>query len=1419
MHALKRLRKLSLSLLALFLVFDIGTWNSLTVSANPGSSSSVDLLDPDFIRDHGGNFVKLNAVEGRSPYDVFGEAFHTDNPVEGATKFAREKVPEAARHVENVYDAKLNKQVWKVEANGNDCYTCYLHNATWNQATGKFEGGNDDRQRIEIRPDDEAMDRIGLENDITAYQWKLKIDKDINIVRPSGFFHIFQYKAVNAYGRVGDSLPLHDVANYPNHSSDEDGNPILTLTISNSSTQNLEFRYADIGSVSGQETLARVPLNSVKDRWLDITVKILNSEYGWVTMVMKDVETGEVLMEYNNPNRVLDMWRRPEVRYNGVVFEGPYPAVSNMINRPKWGIYRRADKTDPTVPDAKIYLADMTLYKSAVNVSSSNLAYNKKAYNVGPVSGNAFQTANAKAERLVDGVQIDPVKYTNLTVPQATYNALGILSWIGTESSKKGNVVIDLGKPMDFNQLKVTAKTARLKYVNVAVSDVVYNVPEAEIEGIRFTPVDPLYNDNGKGWTYFNEANNGGDDAADKEYLIDLGKSYKSRYVRVYLENGSGSNGSGTTNGVPTFTMTGPPRITELEIYNAPQTPKNLQINYSGGSTATISWDPIPSDYFVIYDNGNVLVDRAASNPYTLTGLDPGATYKLSVRNVYTDPQSFKLMTSAESEIKTLQTSGDPIVPNPPSSVAATVTSEKSINVNWEETSDAQSYRVALATDAYERIVADNVKGASFSIRDLSPGTTYKVKVYTIRRGIVSAVAAESQVTTAGIKHPSDNLLFNKEVQYTRVWNDDVGSYGAHRALDNNTDSRWVALKGSRTAWMMVDIGEITPVSTLEYYSFQNRLKKVSFYYATDAEAFKDPNSDKWIKILTDDRVAQGKFGNPAIAKIEESIPLAAPVNARFIKFTVDDVDGDINVNEVKAFGPISFTGNSALTSTEKTDRTVLLSWEGSGTTIPASGYEIYSDNNKLATVAGNVYTYRATSLRPNTEHLFRVKAVSELVYGSVYSTLGGLTLKETTLEASSGGSRRGTNSSVLTTPAPTDVTQPGTSSDSTAVRLDLAKDATVTKETTAEGKEVTKVVVNGERLVAVAAGKQVVELIVDAKDAIIEIPASALQALGSLTAIKIEVGGTTYTLPINVLGSLNKDDKVSIHIGTVSGQRLEGINGAIAGAKSEQLLPSPVEFNLTVGGQKVSDFKGVYVERKVKLQQAANPNQTTAVWIDDKNVLHFVPSVVNTTDGSSEVTIRSPHNSIYSVVRNNKSFDDLKGHWAQADVELLANKWIVNGQSEKVYNPETSVTRAEFTAMLVRSLGLLEEPSSAFADVPKDAWFAGAVGTAKKYGLNDGFEDGTFRPNDRITREQMAVMAVRALKTGGKQPAASAEKLTFTDNAAIGEWSRTAVSQLVSAKLINGMSDGSFAPKNDTTRAQAASVLKRILQHLSFIN
>ena len=172
--------------------------------------------------------------------------------------------------------------------------------------------------------------------------------------------------------------------------------------------------------------------------------------------------------------------------------------------------------------------------------------------------------------------------------------------------------------------------------------------------------------------------------------------------------------------------------------------------------------------------------------------------------------------------------------------------------------------------------------------------------------------------------------------------------------------------------------------------------------------------------------------------------------------------------------------------------------------------------------------------------------------------------------------------------------------------------------------------------------------------------------------------------------------------------------------------------------------------------------------------------------------------------------FEDCIGHWASEDIQFMYEKGYVNGTDDTTFAPDADVTRAEFAAMAVRILGL-ENVSyeGSFEDVAKDEWYADVVETAYKSGIILGSE-GHFRPNDRITREEMAVILMRVYAMNNEYTAEG--EATFTDSAEISHWAAESIASACRLGLVTGMDDGSFAPLSSTTRAQAATVFKRLL-------
>ncbi|MDY4977205.1 MAG: S-layer homology domain-containing protein, partial [Clostridia bacterium] len=173
--------------------------------------------------------------------------------------------------------------------------------------------------------------------------------------------------------------------------------------------------------------------------------------------------------------------------------------------------------------------------------------------------------------------------------------------------------------------------------------------------------------------------------------------------------------------------------------------------------------------------------------------------------------------------------------------------------------------------------------------------------------------------------------------------------------------------------------------------------------------------------------------------------------------------------------------------------------------------------------------------------------------------------------------------------------------------------------------------------------------------------------------------------------------------------------------------------------------------------------------------------------------------------------FTDITGHWAENDINEMAKKEIVKGVTETSFEPDRSITRAEFAALAVRGLKITATDSeSLFEDVTPDAWYGESVIAAASAGLIQGYE-GKFRPEDTITREEIAVVMMKAYQFLGKT-AAAGDLTGFTDSDQISDWAKPFAAQAVGAGLISGMTDNTFAPRENATRAQATSILKRLL-------
>lgn len=181
-------------------------------------------------------------------------------------------------------------------------------------------------------------------------------------------------------------------------------------------------------------------------------------------------------------------------------------------------------------------------------------------------------------------------------------------------------------------------------------------------------------------------------------------------------------------------------------------------------------------------------------------------------------------------------------------------------------------------------------------------------------------------------------------------------------------------------------------------------------------------------------------------------------------------------------------------------------------------------------------------------------------------------------------------------------------------------------------------------------------------------------------------------------------------------------------------------------------------------------------------------------------------------------SFKDLDGHWASQSIQTLVGMKLVAGVTAEYFEPDRKISRAEFTALLIRALNLPANTviRGQYEDVPADAWYFNYVNTAAQAGLVSGFSEKRFAPNAGITREQMAVMISRALAYKGHNLQAGEEKLSiFSDKGSISPWARSGVASAVANGIVKGCGDGSFAPSASATRAEASVMILHLHQIL----
>lgn len=186
------------------------------------------------------------------------------------------------------------------------------------------------------------------------------------------------------------------------------------------------------------------------------------------------------------------------------------------------------------------------------------------------------------------------------------------------------------------------------------------------------------------------------------------------------------------------------------------------------------------------------------------------------------------------------------------------------------------------------------------------------------------------------------------------------------------------------------------------------------------------------------------------------------------------------------------------------------------------------------------------------------------------------------------------------------------------------------------------------------------------------------------------------------------------------------------------------------------------------------------------------------------------------------KTFADISDHNSRLQIEALANRGIINGKSNEIFDPDSNVTRAEFAAIISKALGITKTSEINFYDVAQSDWYYNAVSVCCNYGIVKGISENEFNPDGFITKEEAAVMIARGAALCGFESTYSEDSArdilaAFDDYITVSDWAKNSLA-FCYEKNILPISDIEINPQTNATRAQIAVMTYNLLNFANLL-
>lgn len=277
------------------------------------------------------------------------------------------------------------------------------------------------------------------------------------------------------------------------------------------------------------------------------------------------------------------------------------------------------------------------------------------------------------------------------------------------------------------------------------------------------------------------------------------------------------------------------------------------------------------------------------------------------------------------------------------------------------------------------------------------------------------------------------------------------------------------------------------------------------------------------------------------------------------------------------------------------------------------------------------------------------------------------------------------------------------------------------------------------------------------------------------------------------------------------------------------KLVLKPVEFTITAkkvsgeGSSKsvtISKFNQ-YVQREFEIPEGIDPTKiTTGIVYNEDGTFSHIPTTVFVRDGKYYARLNSLTNSKYSVIWNPIEVKSVEKHWAKDPVNDMASRLVV--KDIESFEPNKAITRGDFAEYITKALGIYRTDSAKakpFSDIELNNSLVDAIAIASEYGIINGYPDGTFRPNETITREEAMSMYAKAMEITQLDSIDKARISKYKDRGSVSKWAYSAVQSTIGSGVFNGRTVDKIEPKGIFTYAEAATAIRNLLVKTELIN